>query len=239
MCGRYATTRSAADLSALFEVVDETAAGAGPDAPRPRFNVAPTDPAPVVRGQAGAETRVLSMARWGLLPHWASDPRQGARMINARAETVTTTRAYRDAFAGRRAVVPVDGWYEWRRTAAGGRQAFYLTPRDGSVLALAGLWSRWGEDRLLTFTVITTAAVADLSDVHDRMPLILPASQWQTWLTAQRPESLLAPVSPEVAAEIEIRPVGPAVGNVRNDGPELVRRIDVPTATGQPQPTLF
>lgn len=218
MCGRYATTRGAAELAALFEAVD------GTTGLTPRYNVAPTDEVPMVRMSRASGGRVLDLARWGLLPHWAPDPRSGAKMINARAETVATSRAFSGAFATRRALVPADGWYEWRRLD-GGRQAYYLTPRDGSVLVLAGLWSRWGPLRLVTFSVVTTAAAGGPAAVHDRMPLVLPPRRWQQWLTGDAAALLRPPPAP-VLAGIEVRPVGPAVGNVRNDGPDLVARVD-------------
>jgi len=228
MCGRYATTRSAADLSALFEAVDATGEAAA--AISPRYNVAPTASAPVVHLDQGS--RVLAVGRWGLLPPWARDPREGSRMINARLETAATSRAYASAFARRRALVPADGWYEWRRDG-GTRQAYFMTPRDGSVLAFAGLWSRWGPSQLLTFTVLTTAAVGALTAVHDRMPVALPASGWAEWLDGGQPQI------GEVGDWLEIRPVGPAVGNVRNDGPDLVKRVDPPAGPGSAQSPLF
>jgi putative SOS response-associated peptidase YedK len=223
VCGRYATTRSAADLSALFEAVDDTAGLA------PRYNVAPTDPVPLVRMSRRRGERVLSVASWGLLPAWARDPRVGSRMINARAETVATARAYAAAFAGRRALVPADGWFEWRRDGRR-RQAYFLTPADGEVLALAGLWSRWGEPGLLTFSVVTTAAAGDLEWVHDRMPLVLPASRWREWLTGEGSPALLRPPPAELVRGLEVRPVGPRVGNVRNDDADLLTRVDPPPA---------
>jgi putative SOS response-associated peptidase YedK len=237
MCGRYASTRSAPDLSARFEALDQT----GGDAAG-RYNLAPTDPAPLVRVSRSAGARVLSVGRWGLVPHWARDARTGARMINARAETVAGAKAYAEAFANRRALVPVDGWYEWLRDATG-KQPYFMTPRDGSVLALAGLWSRWGPDGLLTFSVVTTAAAGPLAAVHDRMPLVLEPGRWDRWLArdpagGRAAEALLAPAAPRYLAGLEIRPVGPAVGNVRNDGPELVKRVDAPAAP-PPEPTLF
>jgi putative SOS response-associated peptidase YedK len=233
MCGRYATTRSASDLSTLFDAVDETE-----EPVTARYNVAPTDPVPFVRiARHSAGARVLSTGRWGLLPHWARDPRQAARMINARAETVATAPAFAPSFATRRALVPIDGWYEWRKLDGGGKQPYFMTPSDGSVLALAGLWSRWGSDGLLTFSVVTTAALGELVAVHDRMPLVLPPQRWQEWLAAGEPS--LGPPSPELLAGLELRPVGPAVGNVRNDGPELVMRVDVQPLADQAPPTLF
>lgn len=222
VCGRYASTRSAADLAALFEAVDTTQ---GVD---PRYNLAPTDPAPVVRMSRRRGARTLTLGRWGLLPHWARDPRGGAKMINARAETVATTRAYAAAFAARRALVPADGWYEWCRVEGGARQAYFMTPADGSVLALAGLWSRWGDPGLVTFSVVTTRATGAPAAVHDRMPLVLAPTDWDRWLTGTHDGdaiALLRPSEPGLLAGLEIRPVGPAVGNVRNDGPQLVARV--------------
>jgi putative SOS response-associated peptidase YedK len=222
MCGRYATTRRASDLSALFEAVDDTA---GVD---PRYNVAPTDEVPIVRISRRRDTRVLSVARWGLLPVWARDARAGTRMINARAETVATSRAYATAFAHRRALVPADGWFEWRRDGER-RQAYFLTPADGAVLALAGLWSRWSDGRL-TFSVVTTAAAGPLASVHDRMPLVLPPVRWREWLSGPAAVSLVRPPPPDLVGGMEIRPVGAAVGNVRNDGPGLLTKVDVQPA---------
>ncbi|WP_306839540.1 SOS response-associated peptidase [Catenuloplanes nepalensis] len=224
MCGRYATTRSSVDLSALFGAEDET------EMPMTaRFNVAPTDPVPIVRVSHRRELRVLQSARWGLLPPWAKDPRAGARMINARAETVATSRAFAPSFARRRCLVPADGWFEWvKPEGKGAKQAYYMTPADGGELAFAGLWSVWGEgdDAILTCSIITTAARATLSAVHDRMPLLLPPGRWDAWLGAPAgEESLLAPPPDDYLAGLELRPVGPAVGNVRNDGPELIAPI--------------
>ncbi|QSB15691.1 SOS response-associated peptidase [Natronosporangium hydrolyticum] len=261
MCGRYATTRSAAELRTLFaataeahrpatregpaagqERADGDPADGGPrtaaDWPLPRYNVAPTDLAPLIRIDPDAPGRVLSLGRWGLVPHWAKDPRIGARMINARVETVATSRAYAAAFASRRALVPVDGWFEWRRLPGGGKQPYFITPGDGAVLALAGLWSG-GEGRRypLSFTVITTAAAGELQWIHDRMPILLAPDQWASWLAAT-PSPPPTP-SADLVAGLELRPVGPAVGNVRNDGPELLARIDVDNPPAAVEPTLF
>jgi putative SOS response-associated peptidase YedK len=225
MCGRYATTRSAADLSALFEASDETG-GLAPD-----YNVAPTDPVPIVRNTRRQDAPVLSLARWGLVPSWAKDTRGAARMINARAETVASARAYAPSFASRRCLVPADGWYEWVRRAPDHRQPYFMTPANGDVLAFAGLWSSWGEGdgRLLTCTVLTTAAVGELALVHDRMPVLLPRRRWRDWLAGDEPQALLVPPSDAELAALELRPVGRAVGDVRNDGPELIQRVTAPS----------
>jgi putative SOS response-associated peptidase YedK len=237
MCGRYATTRTAIELSTLFEADDLTDGELSPT-----YNVAPTDPVPIVRVSASQGRRVLDVARWGFAPSWVRDPRAGARMINARAETVHHTPAYARAFAMRRCLVPADGWYEWRRWPDRpgrpdrlGKQAYFLTPRDGSVLALAGIWAA-RTDGVLTCSIITVAAPRELAAIHDRMPLVVTADRWVPWLATDLPATdlpaaeppladLLVPVA-AVAAGLELRPVGPAVGDVRRNGPELIRRAE-------------
>ncbi len=232
MCGRYATTRTAIDLSALFEAVDE----AGPL--EPTWNAAPTDPVPLVR-QTSAGQRVLRTAKWGLVPAWSKEPRNGGRMINARAETVATTAAFARSFATRRCLIPADGWYEWRRDGSR-KQPYFLAPRDGRVLAFAGLWAVWGRTpeipagQLTTCSIVTMAAAGELAFVHDRMPLFLPPERWTEWLTAAPGPQLLRPPTPDQLAAIELRPVGTAVGNVRNNGPDLVKRVKT-----EVDPTLF
>jgi putative SOS response-associated peptidase YedK len=216
MCGRYATTRSEADLSELFEAV-VVAEGLGPS-----WNVAPTAAVPVVRESQTHGARVLDAARWGLVPPWAKDLRAGSRMINARSETVATSPAFASSFAKRRCLVPADGWFEWVRSGKQ-KQPYYMTPADGSALAFAGLWSAWGPDSVLTCSVLTTAAIGDLARVHDRMPLILPRERWAGWLAGGGdPIELLAPMTDRALAGIDVRPVRPDVGNVRNNGPHLL-----------------
>jgi putative SOS response-associated peptidase YedK len=207
--------------------------------------VAPTDPVPIVRraraeGSRGVEHAVLSVARWGLVPSWAKDTRGAARMINARAETVATTRAYATSFASRRCLVPADGWYEWVRRSPKERQPYFMTRPDGGVLAFAGLWTVWG-DRLLTCTIVTTAAVGELAAVHDRMPLVLAPEHWRDWLDgdAARASTLLTPPRPEALQPLEVRPVGAAVGDVRNDGPRLIERVPTEPVERPRDLTLF
>ncbi|MGC1210548.1 MAG: SOS response-associated peptidase [Micromonospora sp.] len=236
MCGRYATTRSAGDLSALFESYDETGGAVGPD-----YNVAPTDPVPLVRVTTEGH-RVLSAGRWGLVPHWSRTAAGAARMINARAETIATSRAYGPSFARRRCLVPADGWYEWVREPGGRRQPYFMTPTDGSVLAFAGIWSVWESagSALLTVSVLTTAAVGELAEVHDRMPLLLPRDRWTPWLAStDEPAALLTPPPAEWLAGLEIRPVSSAVGDVRNDGPGLTARVPAARRDDVTKMTLF
>ena len=191
------------------------------------YNVAPTDPVPIVRVSAGADGRAVSLARWGLVPPWAADLRAGARMINARAETVATSRAFQSSFAKRRCLVPADGWYEWTRTPQG-KRAYYMNRDD---LVFGGIWNVRGSgaDRLITCSIITMPAQGPLTRVHDRMPLILEPDRWDEWLTATQSDSLLTPPDVDFLSTVEIRAVGNAVGNVRNDGPALIERIDEKT----------
>jgi putative SOS response-associated peptidase YedK len=239
VCGRYASSRSAEDLVAEFDAVDATEG----EPLRPDYNVAPTKDVYVVRrsrrpdpageqAEDGDARRVLSVVRWGLVPSWAKDAGIGARMLNARAESLADKPAFRAAFARRRCLVPADGWFEWtRRENAPGKQAYYMTQPGGRPLAFAGLWEVWGsgDDRLYTCTVVTTPAVGPLAGVHDRMPLVLPPERWAAWLGEGgpvEPAALLAPPSKAFAEAVEVRPVGAAVGNVRNNGPELIVRVD-------------
>ena len=229
MCGRYATTRSEADLSLLFDATSVT------EALGPSWNVAPTDPVPLVRMSQRHAGRVVDTARWGLVPPWADDPRAGARMINARSETVATSRAFASSFQRRRCLVPADGWFEWVRDGKR-KQAYYMTPRDSSVLAFAGIWTMWRE-QILTCSVLTTAARGGLAEVHDRMPLILPPQRWPQWLAGGGDAAaLLAPMSPAELEAIEVRPVRPDVGNVRNNGPQLLTATEPTIKT---EVTLF
>jgi putative SOS response-associated peptidase YedK len=218
---------------------------------KPRWNIAPTQDVAAVRMAEGR--RQLALLRWGLVPPWADDPSIGARMINARAETVAGKPAFRDAFRKRRCLVPLDGFYEWR--AEGRRkQGFAIRRRDRAPFALAGLWERWpgpkrGEppthstDRSLeTATVITTTANATLKPLHERMPVVLAPQDWELWLDPATPppvlEGLLKPAPDEL---LEFYPVGPRVNSVRNDdeacaAPLLDAR---PDEAPDDQPTLF
>jgi putative SOS response-associated peptidase YedK len=242
VCGRYATTRSTVDLAALFEALDETGGGLAPD-----YNVAPTDPVPIVAMGTGG--RVLRVAHWGLVPPWARDVRIGARMINARAETLVSSNVFGPSFRTRRCLVPADGWYEWRpaegaRNGEGGRkQAYFMTAQDCVTLVFAGLWTV-SASGMVTSSIVTTAAIGHLASVHDRMPLLLTPERWGDWLCGPAdPARLLGVPSMKFINSLEIRPVGPAVGNVRNDGPALTARTAVAAERSteiQPtDPTLF
>ncbi|MBC3193722.1 SOS response-associated peptidase [Pseudonocardia sp. C8] len=246
MCGRYASTKAPADLADEFHAVDATAE----TAQRPDYNVAPTKDVTVVverhprdeEGNADPATteRSLRTVRWGLVPFWAKDPSAGARMVNARSETITEKPAFRRAAASRRCLFPMDGWYEWQRSKSA-KQPYFTHYADGATMAVAGLWEFWrpkdGElaekypDGLVTGCVLTTEAVGPLAQVHDRMPLVLPPDAWGDWLDpdagpTEGPMSrLLVPPPPELVSTLEIRPVSTRVNSVRNNGPELLDRL--------------
>ena len=222
----------------------------------PNFNTAPTQDVYIVRQTPPADAggrRLLDIARWGLVPSWARDTSMAGRMINARVETVAEKPAYRAAFASRRCIVPVDGFYEWYSPPAGSastrrKQPYYLHPADGSVLALAGLYEWWrdpavtdAEDPagwLLSTTILTTAAQGSVARIHERSPVVLAAATWSDWLDPQRHGrdvigQVLAETSGGDAAAVGeggwlIDPVSTAVNSVRHNGPDLLTPLTTP-----------
>ncbi|TDD90359.1 SOS response-associated peptidase [Saccharopolyspora karakumensis] len=238
MCGRYASSKDPGKLAAEFAALDAT----GGAAPGADFNVAPTKRVLTVvqrhpqdeTGEADLERneRSIRVMRWGLVPFWAKDKSIGSRMINAKSETVTGKPAFRSSIKRYRCLVPADGWYEWKREG-GAKQPYFMTPPDGSSLAMAGIYSTWREndeaEPLVTCSVLTAAAVGQLTDVHDRMPLLLPQGAWSHWLDPDQPDvsDLLAPPSLELAESLEVRPVSTAVNSVRNNGVELLDRVSL------------
>ena len=221
MCGRYTMSIPAETLARHFGL------DAVPDV-APRFNIAPTQAAAVVRLSTAREVPVLDFLRWGLVPAWAKDASGAGRLINARAETAADKPSFRSAFRHRRCLVPADGFYEWR-TEGGAKQPYRITRPDGAPIAFAGLWERWGkgDEPLETFTILTTAANAALQPLHDRMPVIVDPIDFALWLdpTATDPalvERLL--VAPPDDA-LTYYPVGRAVNSVGNDDPSLVAPV--------------
>lgn len=202
----------------------------------PSWNVAPTDPVTVVVQRD--EGRLVERHRWGLIPAWAGSPREGARRINARAETVMSSPAFRVAFRRRRCIVPADGFYEWLRDGST-RKPFLMRPSgelvqedDGSpLLAFAGLWSIWKDpatgDWVPSCSVVTTRASSQMTPIHDRMPVILRGDAWLTWLDPElRDPGELIPLMEPAEDALEIVPVSPLVNSVRNNGPELILSAD-------------
>jgi len=220
MCGRYSITTAPEAMRRLFGF-ENTA----PEL-QPRYNAAPTDKLPVVRLDRDGR-RELAVLRWGLIPFWAKDEKIGYKSINARAESVATAPAFREAFRHRRCLVPVNGFYEWKKRPDGGKQPYYVGMRDGSPFALAGLWERWkkGAERIESFTIITGEPNSLTAALHDRMPVILEPDHWDAWLTAKDTAAPLAMLQPFPAQLMAAYPVSPKVGNVKNDTPDLVHPL--------------
>lgn len=222
MCGRYAASADADELTELFEI-DEVA---GP-MPRPDYNIAPTDPVPAVmeRDRPDGRRRVLAEVRWGLVPSWSKDASGAARLINARVETVAEKPSFRKAFASRRCLLPADGYYEWYPlTGTKTKQPYFIRPADGGLLVMGGLYEFWKAPDgtwLATATVITTAATDEVGHLHDRMPMIVPKENWAAWLDpgfGSDARALLTVPAPGLT----YYPVSTAVNKVANDGPELL-----------------
>jgi putative SOS response-associated peptidase YedK len=226
MCGRFAQQRPASELAEIF-AAEPLAEDLGP-----RFNVAPTDEAFVVVQRE--ERRAITAYRWGLIPHWADSAKVGSRMFNARAETLTSSPAFRDPFQRKRCLVPVDGFYEWKRQGTV-RQPFLIGREDGLPLTLAGLWSGWRDpatERVIrTFTIVTSGPNDQMVELHDRMPVVVPEDIWALWLDpATDPSELQAILQPSDELPLLIRPVSRLVNDVRNDGPELIEPVGVDSA---------
>lgn len=196
----------------------------------PRYNAAPMQMLPVVRQRPGGE-RVAHLLRWGLLPGWAKDPSIATRLINARGETLAEKPAFRAAYRARRCIVPASGFYEWK-AVPGGKQPYYIQPANDELFGFAGLWERWTSPEgtpIDTFTVITTAANATLQALHERMPMILQPADYGPWLSRDSaPERLGQLLSPCPDAMLSMHPVSKAVGNVRNEGAQLIAPEPVP-----------
>ena len=220
MCGRFVQRMPPVIAGELFDV--DPALAALPNAP-PRYNAAPTQDLMVVRRHPETGMRHLSMLRWGLVPSFAKDTSGGARLINARSETITEKPSFRAAWrARRRCIVPADGFYEWAHTAKR-RQPFFICRTDRRPLALAGLWEGWKDPAtgqwLRTFTVLTTSADPKLRPLHERMPVILPEPDIAAFLEGEDPRGLMRSFP---GAELELWPVSDRVNSVRNEGPDLM-----------------
>ena len=205
MCGRYSLHASPQVVALQFGLASVADF-------QPRYNIAPTAQVLILRDREAA------MVRWGLVPRWAKEPSIGARMNNARAETVAHKPSFREAYRKRRCLIPANGFYEWR--AEGGRkQPYYVIPSRNDLFAFAGLWERWHgpNGALETCAIITTSANAKMQAVHDRMPVILAPEHYREWLAGG--EGLLQSCPDDA---IEIRKVGRAVNVARNDSPALI-----------------
>lgn len=220
MCGRFAFFSSHEAMVRLFALPPDTAAV------EPRWNIAPTQYVPTVRVDHDGVRR-LAMLYWGLIPSWAKERALGARMINARAETVAEKPSFRSALRRRRCLVLASGYYEWQATPAG-KQPYFIRRGDGDPIAMAGLWESWietpGEPPLESCTIITTEATAPLDRIHHRVPVILTSPAQASWLQPREPDvaTLLSLLVPPTSEPLVAEPVSRRVNNARNEGPDLI-----------------
>lgn len=224
MCGRFALIAEPALIQTQFHLttVPETA---------PRYNIAPTQPSPVIVNE---EPRELSVFQWGLIPSWAKDDSLGGKMINARSETVEDKPAFRAAFKRRRCIVPASGFYEWQQhEGAKTKTPFYIYPNDGELFALAGLWEVWNTpdgSSLPTFTILTTEANTFMQQYHERMPVMLRPEDYDAWLQpGEVPADVLRPLlKPYDPERMTAHEVSRLVNKPGNDSPELIARAQAP-----------
>lgn len=233
MCGRFTLATPATEWARLFAV---------PELPvlEPRYNIAPTQDVAVVRlrppdsdASEGPpdQAREIRLLSWGLVPHWSGDSGVGSRLINARSETAADKPAFRDPFRDRRCLVVADGFYEWRREGSG-KQPYWIHASDGRTFAFAGLWDRWkgrGRPALETCAILTTAANERLLALHDRMPVILRASDHARWLDpAVRDRDALADLfEPFPADSLRVTPVSSRVNSVSFDDPACLESVEM------------
>jgi len=225
MCGRARLSSDVSEIKLVFSIP--------PQRPTPNFaptwNLAPTDPLPIVRFDPRAGERSLDVMRWGLVPYWAKDIKIGYSTFNAKAEGIETRPTFREAFARRRCLVPLDGFYEWKKLGAG-KQPYTIAPASGGLMALAGLWERWRSpdgEIVRSFTIVTTAANGLLAPLHDRMPVVLDPPNWPLWLAEApaTPRDLHALLVPCPDSWLVMWPVDRRVGNVKNNDPSLAEPI--------------
>ncbi len=228
MCGRYTLTSPVQALRQMFEFE-------GSPNLAPRYNVAPTQTAAVVRAD-GDGGREIAQMRWGLVPHWAKELAIGARMINARAETVAAKPSFRQAYSRRRCLVPADGYYEWRKEGSA-KQPYLFLRRDRAPMGLAGLWERWtvpdgtaaegfsAGDTIETFALLTTGAHEQVATIHHRMPLILDPADFGLWLMPESDPAALDALLAPPAVTLDFFPVSRRVNSPRNDDPACIEPL--------------
>jgi putative SOS response-associated peptidase YedK len=228
MCGRYRLSRRKQIIEEQFEAQpwDEDWS--------PRYNIAPTQPVPVIRQHPKEPVRQMSLMRWGLIPHWAKDASGAAGTINARSETAATKPAFRDPLKYRRCLIPADAFYEWKRTATG-KQPYCFEVNEGELFAFAGLWDGWKDasgNWIKTCSILTTTPNAVTSAIHDRMPVILDPASYDLWLDpgmtdVQVISELLKPYD---ARSMRCCPVNTRVNHVANDDEECSRPVNITEA---------
>lgn len=226
MCGRYVLYGPDASIIEGFSLAELPPFV-------PRYNIAPSTPVLVIRTDRRSRRRVAEQMRWGLVPHWAKDPSIGARLINARAETIATKPAFRDAFRRSRCVIPANGFYEWKKIESPRRrrQPYYVHRADGALIAMAGLYDRHDtpEGPVATCSIVTTDANAVTAPAHDRMPVLLDRSGVDRWLDPDADvESLQPLLEPCPEHWLALRAVAPTVSDPRHEGAELIEPYVLP-----------
>jgi putative SOS response-associated peptidase YedK len=224
MCGRYRLSRRKQIIEEHFDSVS------GDEDWTPRYNIAPTQPVPIIRQHPKEARRELSLARWGLIPWRAKDASNSARMINARSESAATLPAFRDALKSRRCIVPADGFYEWKR-AGKEKQPYCFEVNDGELFAFAGLWERWKDSAgkpIETCSILTTTPNAVTSAVHDRMPVILDPESYDLWLDPGFTDvsGVCDVLKPYDARQMRSYPVSARVNHVANDDAECCSPVE-------------
>jgi putative SOS response-associated peptidase YedK len=216
MCGRYTLTSAPEALRALFRYAEQ------PNFP-PRYNIAPTQPVPIVRFVDGK--RQFALVRWGLLPSWVKDPKAFSLLINARGESVIDKPAFRAAMKRRRCLIPADGFYEWQKVGER-KRPFFVRAKGGAPLAFAGLWESWqgpnGEE-METAAIVTTRANKTLAPIHERMPVVVPPEAFDLWLDCVNVDAMIASalIAPAREGLVEAYEVSAAVNRVANDDVRL------------------
>jgi putative SOS response-associated peptidase YedK len=217
MCGRFPQTSSPQQYAELFGISTDLSA-------RPRYNVAPSTNIIACRVSHDGD-KELSLLHWGLIPSWSKGPDNRFSMINARAETVASKPAYRTPFRKRRCLIPADGFYEW--TPEDGKQPYYIHDKDDKPLVFAGIWDHWQDDqgdRIDSCSIIVCDANQQMKNIHDRMPVILSADSWESWLTSEDKDALQALLVP-YSGDLDIYKISRAVNSPKHDGPELLKPV--------------
>lgn len=227
MCGRFVQAIDPQGYADFFDAAFSISVPLSPS-----WNVAPTDQVYAVAEHDGE--RRLGTFRWGLVPWFAKEIKVGARHINARAETVATTAAFKHSFRSRRCIVPADGFYEWEPRETGGKLPHYVHYRDGSPLALAGLWGSWRSpegERVTSCTIVTTTPNDLVAPIHDRMPVVLPRDHWGVWLDRDLDDvdELRGLLRPAAAGLLTEYPVSTLVNKVDNNYPDCIAPLDATT----------
>ena len=242
MCGRFVVAKTVGEILTIFEADDIIG-----EQPGISFNVAPTQPISIIVDRSfekaedgsplGELHREIHAARWGLIPRWSKDgPSSGAPLVNGRIETILEKPSFKDSVVRRRCVIPASGYYEWHVDADGNKQPFYINAGSDGMFALAGLYEWWRDPSkaendptrwLLSATTLTKDSAPELAHIHDRNPVLLTPDALEAWIDPhiEGDQDLLDAVAAEsnvVAAEAEFFKVGSAVGQVRNNSPELI-----------------